>query len=98
MSIGNRIKGAAEELGGKAKEALGKLTDDERLRSEGIEDQGTGQGRQDVAKADEQVEGFGEQVKGRVKGAVGALTGDDSTEASGKLDDIKGSIRRKLNE
>jgi uncharacterized protein YjbJ (UPF0337 family) len=98
MSIGNRIKGAAEELGGKAKEAMGNLTDDENLRREGIHQQGMGQGRQDVAKADEEVEGFGEQVKGRVKGAVGALTGDSSTEASGKLDDIKGSIRRKLNE
>ena len=98
MSIGNRIKGAAEELGGKAKEAMGNLTDDENLRREGIEQQGRGQGRQDAAKVDEQVEGFGEQVKGRVKGAVGALTGDDSTQASGKLDDIKGSIRRKLNE
>ncbi|MDC3962759.1 CsbD family protein [Polyangium jinanense] len=97
MGIGNRIKGAAEELGGKAKEALGNLTDDERLRREGISDQGHGQGRQDVEKAGQQVEGTFEKAGGRVKGAAGALSGDERKQAEGKFEELKGEVRQKLN-
>ena len=35
----NRVKGSATNLGGKVKEGAGKLTGDEKLRSEGIMDQ-----------------------------------------------------------
>jgi uncharacterized protein YjbJ (UPF0337 family) len=97
MSIGNRIKGAAEELGGKAKEALGNVTKDERLRQEGLADQDRGQARQDVAKTEAQVKGGFEKAGGRVQGAVGALTGDESKQAEGKLGEMKGEIRQKLN-
>ena len=97
MGIGNRIKGAAEELGGKAKEAVGNLTDDERLRREGISDQGRGQGRQDAEKVGQQVEGTFEEAGGRVKGAVGALRGDQTQQAEGKFDELKGAVRQKLN-
>jgi uncharacterized protein YjbJ (UPF0337 family) len=97
MGIGNRIKGAAEELGGKAKEALGNMTDDERLRREGIADQGRGQGVQDAEKAGQQVEGTFEEAGGRVKGAVGALRGDEGQQAEGKFDELKGVVRQKLN-
>ncbi|MDI1480824.1 CsbD family protein [Polyangium sp. y55x31] len=97
MGIGNRIKGAVEELGGKAKEALGNLSEDERLRREGISDQGRGQGRQDAEKAGQQVEGTFEKAGGRVKGAAGALSGDERKQAEGKFEELKGEIRQKLN-
>ncbi|MDI1451559.1 CsbD family protein [Polyangium sp. 6x1] len=97
MGIGNRIKGAAEELGGKAKEALGNLTEDERLRREGISDQGRGQGRQDAEKAGQQVEGTFEKAGGRVKGAAGAITGNQGQQAEGKFEELKGEIRQKVN-
>lgn len=35
----DRIEGAAKNLGGKAKEAVGKLTGDEKLKAEGRADQ-----------------------------------------------------------
>lgn len=35
MGVGDRMENAAEDLGGKAKEAAGKMTDDERLEAEG---------------------------------------------------------------
>ena len=98
MGIGNRIKGAAGELGGKVKEGVGNMTNDPRLVREGLDDQQRGQNRQGYEKAHQQVEGVGEQFKGRVKSTVGAATGDESTEMSGKLDELKGKIRRKLNE
>ena len=41
MAIGDKISNAAEDLSGKAKEAAGKATDDERLEAEGRGDQGS---------------------------------------------------------
>ena len=39
MGIGDKIDNKSEDLGGKAKEATGKATDDEELQSEGKSDQ-----------------------------------------------------------
>ncbi len=39
MGIGDKIKHGAEDLTGKAKEAAGKATDNERLEAEGKADQ-----------------------------------------------------------
>lgn len=39
MGIGDKIRNAAEHAGGKAKEAAGKTTDNERLEREGQTDQ-----------------------------------------------------------
>ena len=52
MALGDKISNAAEDLGGKAKEAAGKATDNERLEAEG-------QGDQTAAKAKK----VGEDVK-----------------------------------
>lgn len=51
MSAADKIKNAAEDLTGKAKEAAGKVTDNERLETEGRSDQA----RADVKKAGENV-------------------------------------------
>jgi uncharacterized protein YjbJ (UPF0337 family) len=39
MGLGDKISNAAEDLGGKAKEATGNATDNDRLRAEGQADQ-----------------------------------------------------------
>ena len=39
MGAGDKMENAAEELGGKAKEAAGKMTDDEKMEAEGKADQ-----------------------------------------------------------
>ena len=39
MGLGDKISNAAEDLTGKAKEATGKVTDNERLEAEGKADQ-----------------------------------------------------------
>ena len=39
MGIGDKIQAQAEHLGGKAKEATGNVTDNDRLRAEGQKDQ-----------------------------------------------------------
>lgn len=39
MGLGDKISNAAEDMGGKAKEAAGKATDNDRLKAEGQADQ-----------------------------------------------------------
>ena len=39
MGLGDKISNAAEDLGGKAKEAMGNATDNDRLKAEGQTDQ-----------------------------------------------------------
>ncbi|WP_100811597.1 CsbD family protein [Microbacterium sp. BR1] len=51
MGIGDKIKHGAEDLTGKAKEAAGKATDNEKLEAEGKADQT----KADVKKAGDNV-------------------------------------------
>ncbi|MFS0734834.1 CsbD family protein [Microbacterium sp. 1P10UB] len=51
MGLDDKIKNAAEDIAGKAKEATGKLTNNERLEAEGQADQS----KADVKKAGENV-------------------------------------------
>lgn len=46
MSAADKIKAAAEDLAGKAKEAIGNATDNDKLVAEGKADQAKGQVRQ----------------------------------------------------
>ncbi|TDT34251.1 CsbD family protein [Naumannella halotolerans] len=66
MAIGDRIENAAEKVAGKVKEGVGKLTDDERLKTEGKTDQG---------KAE--VKDFGEDVKDRAAGVADSFSDND---------------------
>ena len=51
MGLDDKIENAAENMGGKAKEAAGKATDDERLEAEGQMDQS----KADLKQAGEKV-------------------------------------------
>lgn len=42
MTDKDRIEGAAKQMGGKVKEAVGKVTGDEKLKAEGRADQAAG--------------------------------------------------------
>ncbi len=46
MGLGDDIKNKAEELGGKVKEAVGDLTDNNKLKAEGMADQAKGKAKQ----------------------------------------------------
>jgi uncharacterized protein YjbJ (UPF0337 family) len=63
----DEIKGRAEAVKGKAKQAAGDLTDDERLREEGVAEEAMGEAREDAGRArrkvGERVEEIGEKIK-----------------------------------
>ncbi|WP_166987300.1 CsbD family protein [Canibacter zhoujuaniae] len=48
MGLDDKIKNAAENVGGKIKEAVGKVTDNEQLEAEGQVDQGSAKVKQKV--------------------------------------------------
>jgi len=60
----DKASNITEDLGGKAKEAAGKLTDNERLEAEGQMDQT----KADVKQRGEQLKDAGEDVKDAFRG------------------------------
>jgi uncharacterized protein YjbJ (UPF0337 family) len=63
----DELKGKAEALKGKIKQAAGDLTDDERLRDEGVADELAGKAQEDFGRAKrkvgEAIEDIGESIK-----------------------------------
>jgi len=63
----DELKGKAEALKGKVKQAAGDLTDDERLHDEGVADEAAGDTRDTIGRArrkvGEAIEDVGENIK-----------------------------------
>jgi len=92
-----RAEGAAEEIGGKVKGAVGKLIGNERMQAEGKGHELKGAAKQSAAKAAERGKGKVEEVAGVIKNRVGALLGDDEMEAEGAANELKGDARQEAN-
>jgi uncharacterized protein YjbJ (UPF0337 family) len=67
MRNNDEMRGKMEKVKGRAKQAAGDLTDNERLRNEGVDDEAVGRAREGVGKArrkiGEAVEDIGEHLK-----------------------------------
>ena len=63
----DELEGKARELKGNIKQAVGDLTDNERIRNEGIDDEAAGEAQADFGKArrkvGEFIEDIGEEIK-----------------------------------
>jgi uncharacterized protein YjbJ (UPF0337 family) len=63
----DELKGKAEQVKGKVKQAAGDLTDDERLRDEGVADEAAGDVQEGFGrtrrKVGEAIEDIGERIK-----------------------------------
>lgn len=63
----DELHGKAKALKGKAKQAAGDLTDNERLRDEGVADEAVGKAQDDVGRArrkvGEAIEDIGKNIK-----------------------------------
>lgn len=64
MGLGDTIKNKAEELAGDAKEAIGKLTGNEKLEAEGKVDQASGNVKEFGNKATEKTDDLSNKVEG----------------------------------
>ncbi len=56
MGIEDKAKNAAQDIAGKVKEGVGRLTDDERMEAEGKLDQAQAAVKQTIEKAKDAVE------------------------------------------
>jgi uncharacterized protein YjbJ (UPF0337 family) len=92
-----RGEGAAEEVGGKIKEVVGKAVGSERIEAEGHATKVKGQAKQEAAKAAERGKGKVEEVVGAAKNRVGALVGNEQMEAEGRVKELEGEARQKAN-
>ena len=77
----------ADELKGKMKEGMGKVTGDRELEAEG-------RGEATMAKGARETKGAVKQTVGKVEEGVGELTGDPDTEARGATRRMKGDVDR----
>jgi uncharacterized protein YjbJ (UPF0337 family) len=63
----DELEGKAREVQGKVKQAVGDMTDNERLRNEGLDDEASGEAQADFGKArrkvGEAIEDIGERIK-----------------------------------
>jgi uncharacterized protein YjbJ (UPF0337 family) len=92
-----RGEGAAEELGGKIKNAAGKLIGNEQMEAEGKGKELHGKAQQESAKAGERAKGAFEEATGAIKNRVGAVIGNEQMQAEGKARELKGDARQKAN-
>ncbi|WP_291478525.1 CsbD family protein [Corynebacterium sp.] len=65
MGLDDNLKSTAEDVSGKAKEAAGNVTDNDKLK---------GEGKVDQAKSD--VRDAAEKAKGKISEGVNKITGD----------------------
>jgi len=93
-----KLKGAAQELKGKIKGAVGDALNDEQIEAEGRAEELEGQGRQAAARGAERVRGAAEQIGGGIKHAVGDLVDDPQLQAEGEAERLKGQARQRANE
>ncbi|GAA2067667.1 hypothetical protein GCM10009839_94230 [Catenulispora yoronensis] len=97
MGIADKVKHTAEDLKGKAKETVGKVTNNDDLRAEGQADQDEAQAKHAADKAKDSAENLGQKAKGKVEEVAGAVTGDDRQEAKGKGEQVAADVKQKFN-
>ncbi len=93
----NRGEGVAEQIGGKIKAGIGKVTGDERMEAEGRAKEAKGVAREESAKAGERTKGAVQEAVGAVKNRVGAVIDDEKMQAEGKAKELEGEHRQKAN-
>jgi uncharacterized protein YjbJ (UPF0337 family) len=90
-------EGVAEQIGGKIKKFIGKVTGNERVEAEGEAKALMGKAREEAAKAAERVRAKAEELKGAVKNRVGHVVDDETMAAEGKAEELRGEERSKQN-
>lgn len=96
-NVDRKNEGKMEKLGGKIKNAVGKVVGSEKLASEGEAQYFQGHERAENAKAAERGEGTVQELGGKIKNRIGALVGDKKTQAEGRVSEIEGEQRQSQN-
>lgn len=97
MGVDDKMKHAAENAKGKAKEATGKVTGNDDLRDEGRADQAEAHAEHAADKAKDTVSNAGRQAEGKAREVVGAVTDDEGQQAKGKAEQLAAKAKQHLN-
>ena len=97
MGQADRGEGAAEKVGGKIKQGIGKAIGNEQMEAEGKAKELKGEAREESAKAGERSKGKVEEVTGAIKNRVGAVIDNEQMQAEGKAKELQGEARQKVN-
>jgi uncharacterized protein YjbJ (UPF0337 family) len=76
-----------DEFKGRVKQTAGRVTDNERLETEG-------KTQAESARTGRKAKGALREVGGSIKEGVGKITGDEATEAEGKADKLRGHAQK----
>lgn len=85
MSVTDKMKHAAQDAKGKAKEAAGKVTGNDRMRAEGEVGQKKAHAAHAADKAKETAKNLGQQAKGKAE------------QAKGKAEEMAGRAKQRMN-
>lgn len=97
MGMGDKVKHAAKQAQGKAKETAGAATDNEELEHEGQTEQGEAHLAHKADQAEDSVKHAGQAAKGKVKEVAGAAGDDDGLESEGKTDQMAAKVKERFN-
>jgi uncharacterized protein YjbJ (UPF0337 family) len=97
MSVGSKIKYAAQNARGKAKAAAGGATGNRRLRAEGRREQGAAHVKHAADKAMDTAKNVGHEAKGKIRQVAGAVTDHKGQEAKGKAEQVSARGKEHLN-
>ena len=92
-----KSEGQAEQVGGRIRRFFGRLLGNRRMAAEGRVQELRGRGRENDARASEQVHGKIEEVGGAIKNRVGAAIGDERTQVEGRARELHGQERQDAN-
>lgn len=87
--------GTTDKIKGRAKETVGAVTNNQRLKNEGRLDQAKGNVKNAANRAVDKVKtgGTSDTIKGRAKEAVGVVTNNQRLKNQGRADQVKGKVK-----
>jgi uncharacterized protein YjbJ (UPF0337 family) len=97
-NMSERVAGAAKELGGKIKGAVGEALGNEQMQAEGKAQELAGAAKQALAKAAERGKAAVEGALGAIKEHVGAGIGNEQMQVEGIAKGVVADVRKKINQ
>ena len=92
-----RGAGKVDQIGGRAKKALGALIGNQQMQAEGSAREVRGKVEEASAKQSARAHGKLEEVTGDIKKRVGQAIDNQQMQAEGKARELKGRARQKIN-
>ncbi|KAF9578437.1 hypothetical protein BGW38_005751, partial [Lunasporangiospora selenospora] len=95
FTMTDRVKNAANQYIGGAKQTVGEKTGNQDLASSGAAQKSQAETAQQAASAHRNAEGLGNKIQGHVQQGVGSVTGNREMEARGHANETVGNMQQR---